>query len=192
MNRIPDLSRAATLACRVLLARRTDSLPVDPLAMLRACRDTAVYTLEAAVDVLDLPQTTLAELLRDADAATYRIQTADGTRFVVVYRTDGNPARLRFTLAHELGHRMMKHTGGDPAEEREADCFASYLLCPEPVVRFLAKAPGDVTERIATTCYVSRSCARAALRRMPSLIAPEILAEVEALLSHELETIRQV
>lgn len=191
MSRRPDLARAATLACRALLERRVDVLPVDPLTLLKACRNTAVYTLDAAMDALDIPETKLQALLRDMDAATYRMTTADGERYIIVYRTDGNPARLRFTLAHELGHRLLKHTGGDAAEEREADCFASHLLCPEPVLRLLAAAPGDAADRIATACYVSRSCARASLRRMPSLIAPEVIAEVEALLSRELEMLRQ-
>lgn len=190
MSRAPDLARAATLACRVLLARQADMLPVAPLPILKACRNTAVYTLDAALDVLDLPQATLTALLRDADAATYRMSTSEGQQYVIVYRTDGNPTRLRFTLAHELGHRLLNHTGKDSAEEREADYFASYLLCPEPVLRWMTLAPGDVIERVATACYVSRSCARASIRRMPSLVDPSVIAELEAMLSDELARLK--
>lgn len=191
MNRPPDLARAATLACRVLLARRVDALPVEPLTLLRACRDTAVYTLEHARDVLDLPQPAFTALLRDADAASYRMQTTDGARYVIVYRADGNPARLRFTLAHELGHRLLGHTGVDAAEEREADCFASHLLCPEPVLRLLSAFPGDAAERVATACYVSRTCARTSLRRRPSLMAPEMIADLEKQLHPVLESLKR-
>lgn len=165
MSRSPDLHRAADVAARVLLARQADTLPVDPLRLLRACRDTQVYTFEDAADALNAPRAALATLLRDVDAVTYRMPSAEKLQYIVVYRTDGNPARLRFTLAHELGHRILGHEGASPAEEAEADCFASHLLCPEPVVKAVAAHPADVVWRLAQACYVTDACARSALAR---------------------------
>ena len=189
--RTANLSRAATKACRALLARRVDSLPVDPLSLLRSCRNTAVYTLDALMEAADAHlQDRVSSAFRDADAISCTHEYEGETRYVTVYRADGNPARLRFTLAHELGHRVLRHTGKDPAEEREADCFASYLLCPEPVLQLLASVPDGAVERIATACYVSRSCAKAALRRPQSLVQPSELAQLENLLMPVLENLK--
>lgn len=184
MSRPADLTRAAAMACRVLLARRVDVLPVEPLALLRACRDTRVYTLDAAADETELPRERLERLFRDSDAVTFRAPEEGNVHYIVVYRLDGHPARLRFTLAHELGHRLLGHTGADPAEERETDCFASHLLCPEPVLRAVKELGGaDAAERLATACYVSVSCARMALRREAVPVDGALLAAVDDLLA---------
>ena len=175
MNRPADLTRAANMAARVLL-RGDGRLPVEPLPFLKACRDTRVYSLAAAVDALGMPEERLSSLLRDADAITLRMTAGDSFYYIVLYRCDGHPARLRFTLAHELGHRLLGHTGVDPAEEREADCFASHLLCPEPVLRLFADDAAGAAERIAKACYVSYSCARVALHREPAALPPDRLS----------------
>ncbi len=175
---MPDLRRAARMAYRVLLAQQVRSLPVDPLALLRACRGTAVYTAEAAADALAISAAEVAALLRDADAVTFRLPDPEEDRYIILYRWDGHPARLRFTLAHELGHRLLGHTGSALAEEREADCFASHLLCPEAAVADLTTA-----EEIAYTCYVSHTCARSVMLRPASGVEPELLLAVRALLN---------
>ena len=183
MTRLSNLTRAAEMAARVLLARHIDALPVDPLAILRACQDTRVYTRASAEDVAgSVPDA----LLADADAVTLRMEQAGKLHYIVIYRADGNPARLRFTLAHELGHRLLGHRGSGHAEEQEADCFASHLLCPEAVVEHFRSCCADdaeVAQRIAVTCYVSRSCARMALRRERVEIARELQENLHALLA---------
>lgn len=178
--------QAALMAARVLLKWRTAALPVDPLAILRACRDTRVYTREAAVEELDLPPD---DLLRHEDAVTLRMPVGEKVHYFVIYRVDGNPARLRFTLAHELGHRLLGHTGSTPAEENAADSFASHLLCPEPVVRrlrALSADDADAADCIAVACYVSRSCARMALRRPAAGLPPDTAAALDDLLAPSL------
>lgn len=164
MSRCADLRRAAAMAYRVLAAQKVDTLPVDPLALLRACRDTCVYTLQEAADALGVSETALDQLLAASEAETW-VRESTG-QYVVCYRPGGNPARLRFTLAHELGHRVLGHTGREYPAEREADCFASHLLCPEPVLQRLRERVGDLrAERLAVACYVSTSCAKLALQR---------------------------
>ena len=183
MSRAPDLHRAADAAARVLLAQRVDALPVDPLRLLRACRDTQVYTFEDAADTLDVPRAAIAAHLRDADAVTYRMPSAEKLLYIIVYRTDGNPARLRFTLAHELGHRVLGHEGTSPAEEAEADCFASHLLCPEPVVKAVAAHTADVVWRLAQACYVTDACARCALARPSARLSSNTVDALQQILA---------
>lgn len=133
MQQNNGMSRAAAMAYRVLIRRGVSALPVHPLEILSACRNTVVWADVTAAEQLKIPREVLLQQLANAEAITFR-QTIQGeTRFIVVYREGGNPARLRFTLAHELGHRLL-HRGDEPNMEREADCFASHLLCPRPTM----------------------------------------------------------
>lgn len=167
-----DLSRAAMMAYRVLLARQVHAVPVDPLPMLRACRRLSVMSYDEAAELLDLPSDAFARRCSEAEAFVLR---DDRGRSVLVYRQDGNPARLRFTLAHELGHIVLGHQDSAPAREREADCFASHLLCPRPVLYAARRSdPAFTPEKAARLFYVSVSCARVVLREAGTTVAPEL------------------
>lgn len=133
---IPDYDRAARLAYKSLIALGINAFPVRPLEFLSVCRNTAVHTYEEAM--LAVGQYDYAyfkfDFLRGQDAVTFRRVFPDGkTAYEVLYDSQGDRRRQRFTLAHELGHIVMNHTGGKQWEEKEADYFASQLLAPVPV-----------------------------------------------------------
>lgn len=180
MMRLPDLSRAATAAYRVLIAQQVQTLPVDPLFLLRQCRDTVVWTFGEAAERLSLTPGEFDRRFGASDAFTL---CSDG-RYIVIYREGGNPARQRFTLAHELGHRVLGHTGGDPADEREADCFASHLLCPRPVIaRLTERFQPLYAEQLADAFYVSLRCAQMAAEATNEQIPADIWQQADDLLS---------
>ncbi|MGN0778879.1 MAG: ImmA/IrrE family metallo-endopeptidase [Aristaeellaceae bacterium] len=182
MSRQPDYNRAATAACRVLVHLQVDSLPVRPLAILRRCRNTCLYTFEQAGDMLDMTVDDVARLCGDADACTFRSEEEGQMRYVVCYRTGGNPARLNFTLAHELGHIVLRHRASGAAEEAEADCFASHLLCPDAVLRSAAERGA---QWLAHQCYISRTAAEMAMKRTVRDVDAAIQHQIQALLKLE-------
>lgn len=159
----PDWNRAAAMAYRCLVRLKVRELPVDPRQMLLRCRNTRLMTCDEATEVLG------GAPLDIADAWTYRFAMQDGgKRYLVCYQADGNPARLRFSLAHELGHIVLSHCGTGEQEEREADFFAMHLLCPRPVVRRMSELNQPLfCEQVAAACYVSFSAAEALERCMP-------------------------
>ncbi|MDQ1213047.1 ImmA/IrrE family metallo-endopeptidase [Pantoea anthophila] len=74
--------------------------------------------------------------------------TNDG-RYVIAYNSYDPHSRIRFTLAHELGHHVLGHTqngrklreysnpannDGNYMEERDANSFAAELLMPRDAV----------------------------------------------------------
>lgn len=72
------------------------------------------------------------------DAITIRPENFEVTK-TTVYYDDAPPSisrqRIRFTLAHEVGHLVLQHPGdGDEIYEAEANNFARYLLAPDPLV----------------------------------------------------------
>ena len=98
---------------------------------------------------------------------------------MVASRTDGNPCRLRFTLAHELGHVALRHGGEGEHEEREADCFASHLLAPRPVIRGLMERGPIYCEQLERLFFVSHSMLTIAARE--GFAMPQGVDEAEVL-----------
>ncbi len=89
-------------------------------------------------------------------------------RYFVLYndRTE-NERRRTFTLAHELGHIMLGHTGEDEmTEEREANAFAASLLSPAIVFHYLTFRDGRVpsVEEMMATFPLSREAAENRVR----------------------------
>lgn len=185
--------RAAALAYRVLLRRQITALPVRPLPILRVCRHTAVLTYDEAAETLSLPQNVFERRFDLADAFTLRRQVGEQLCYLVLYRPDGHPARLNFTLAHELGHRLLGHTGADAAEERAADVFASHLLCPRPALRRLARRFQPLyAEQVAAVCYVSLSAAQALALDRPVAVDPALEQAVDELLADNVDAAEPV
>lgn len=169
--RLPDYDRAATLAYRCLVKLNISQLPIRPLEILRKCRNTVVYTYQQAAEFLHIEETDFDRRYGEADAFTIR----GGEQYVVCYREGGNPARLNFTLAHELGHILLHHSDDTAADEAEANCFAGHLLCPAPVIR------GMAADQVSTSCYVSRMAAINALENRLGEGSAAVIQKVEKL-----------
>lgn len=175
MTGCPDFDRAATMAYRCLLRLGVCTLPVHPADVLRRCRETVVYTYRQAAEHLDMTESSFEAQYGHADAFTIR----QGTRYIVCYREDGNPARRNFTLAHELGHIVMKHAHGSATEEDEANCFASHLLCPAFAVE------GMPADDVARACYISRTAANRIMEQRRGEPAPEIAEALRKAFANE-------
>jgi Zn-dependent peptidase ImmA (M78 family) len=146
----PDARRnRARAKARELLRRYGDDVPVDIVAMARACGVTVrTESLEPFVSGL--------LLVREDEA-------------VIGVNAEHHLNRRRFTIAHELGHfllhldrsaffldaspvffRQETTMSKDHDQEREANAFAAELLMPERAVQTLmATDPIDVFDDAA-------------------------------------------
>ena len=66
------MSRAAAMAYRVLIRRGVSALPVHPLEILSACRNTVVWADVTAAERLKIPREALLRQLANAEAITFR------------------------------------------------------------------------------------------------------------------------
>lgn len=133
-------------------------------------RDTADALLEAAG--VTSPPVPIRDLVHDCGVRIlpWDFEDIDGLVLeldegaVIWVNQDQAPTRQRFTLAHELGHHLLRHadtfhldlggdlapnaTGGHPnydwRAERAANEFAASLLMPASMVRHSAAALSDV------------------------------------------------
>lgn len=119
-------------------ARLTDAealrLPMQPEAFF-APNGWQLYSFQAAQTRLqtDIPPVS-------DDGFTLHI----GGKAVTLYNDRQAPARIRFTLAHELGHLVLRHarrgdlTGAE--QEAQADRFAANLLAPAGIAAMVSDA----------------------------------------------------
>ena len=135
-----DFYRAVHYACAVCADLQVSRLPVDPFVLAQNAGIT-LYPLSAVMGSPGFFPEDLARRLQMSCAVTLTYPT-----FCIVYRDDlAGSGRLRFALAHELGHLVMNHyrdypghmfpgSPADSALEEEADAFARNLLAPVPLV----------------------------------------------------------
>ncbi len=142
-----QLARLAA-ACVARLGK--PGLPVDALAMLQRCRATTVLTARQLISTqMPLPEPMRAALRKCGALTWCRGEREEERRYIVLYRDDLPPAERRWNLAHELGHRILRHAFSETVEERHpkeeaaADLFAGHLLAPQPVLRALCGEKGE-------------------------------------------------
>ncbi len=63
----------------------------------------------------------------------FTIANYNKNKFIICYNNWKDETTIKFTLAHELGHVVLKHKADNQTARKEADCFARNLLCPIPV-----------------------------------------------------------
>ena len=160
----------ALMAAECLL--KAGAFPANPLSMLSRSRGVWLMTgAEAGEEALS----------PEEDARLFRLQLKDGrVMYALCYREDAGESRLRFSLAHELGHIALRHRGDMPGadpetrrrEEREAQAFAAALLLPPPLLRHLQGRCPLTPALVSAVFGVSRAMAALSLSRpLPALPA---------------------
>lgn len=92
-----------------------------------------------------------------------RQRTSAPSQYLLVYRDDISFERLRWTLAHEIGHIVLGHllrprdSQREAVFEEEANYFAKELLMPLPVLAMIgARSVADISR----VCGVSYEAAQ--------------------------------
>ncbi|MBQ3557824.1 MAG: ImmA/IrrE family metallo-endopeptidase [Oscillospiraceae bacterium] len=161
-----NYQNARDAAWKILLDCGVERLPVD---LKDICRQLGVRVRRYA-DVRGM-----------SDAALQ----ADGLTFfswgkpVILYNQDKPPARIRFTIAHELGHLVLGHVAPrqrttvnrepsptDDPIETAANQFAARLLAPACV---LWGMDIHTSEEISELCNISKQAAEFRAERMAVL-----------------------
>ena len=132
--------RAVHYACAVCADLQVSRLPVDPFVLAQSAGITLI-PFSSAINAPGFFPQDLGHRLQMTCAVTLTYPT-----FCIVYRDDlSDRNRLRFALAHELGHLVMNHYRDYPGQmfsgmkadgtlEEEATAFARNLLAPVPLV----------------------------------------------------------
>lgn len=87
---------------------------------------------------------------------------------IIFYNDSISRERIRFSVAHEIGHIWLEHKICDEKNEAEANHFAGYLLAPTPII---VERGFDNAFDIADYFQISYEAACCALRRAESRIS---------------------
>ena len=161
-----NYQNARDAAWRILLDCGVERLPVD---LTHICRQLGVR-VRRFEDARSLPEAAL-----QTDGLTFY----SWGKPVILYNQDKPPARIRFTIAHELGHLVLGHVApgqrttvnrepspADDPVETAANQFAARLLAPACVLWGLdIHTPED----IAQLCHISQQAAQFRAERMAVL-----------------------
>ncbi len=94
------------------------------------------------------------------DGYTITVRKDEMIEYTIVYDSSLSPQRIRWTIAHEIGHIHLNHlteTYAITNPDREAQYFAEQLLMPLPVISTLGT---DSVQRIMSLCNVSSEAAQ--------------------------------
>lgn len=149
-----DYQQSRDSAWKILLDCRVTSLPVRVSAV---CRQLGIHIRVLATDD---PRDGVSTIIGDVP-------------YIGINRTR-TPERLRFTVAHEVGHIILGHVGRydlvnrepsptDSPVEQAANVFASRLLAPACV---LWGCRVRCAEDIRQLCGISRAAAEYRMERM--------------------------
>ena len=99
-------------------------------------------------------------IFRDIDGISH--YDPERKTFVIYYRQNGMKERLRFTIAHEIGHIRMQHRHESELARRIADYYAAYLLAPTP---WISHAGCEDYTDVARVFSLSDPCAMRCFER---------------------------
>lgn len=167
-----DYKNSRNAAWEILLACNITRLPVD-LNMILLQMGVRAYPYQGN-------ETPIREIgLERACAQTAGLTFYRGAAPIILYDRNAPPTRLRFTIAHELGHIALGHVRpgertaqnrepqpGDSPMEQAANRFAVDLLAPACVLWGLGI---HTPEEIAEVCAISRASAEFRATRMAEL-----------------------
>lgn len=135
-----------------------------PVSLLKICRAAGIKVIRDSV-------------CRQLNYGESGISVKQGDIWYIIFDDTDTLQRIRFTIAHELGHIFLghelkygyhtrKYNIVKPSDETEADMFAARLLAPACVLWGLGV---QSAEDIAAICNISYSAASIRFRRLEML-----------------------
>ena len=134
-----DLDKAAVMAAETLIKYQIKKTPVSPLPILEQMDNVIVISFSEMGDLAGMDRKDVVPLFgKSRDAIT---SIHGGSSYVVAYNSLLPFAMVQRGLARELAHIILQHKEPSPEAAEEAQCFASHLLCPRPLIHSV-KATG--------------------------------------------------
>lgn len=137
---VPDYFKATNSAYDVLLAHKQNKLPVLVLPLIKNTPNVSAMTYTEFADKMGVEFDDFVECCPSNCGFTL-IQE---NRYIIVANEKLPFEVYRFTLAHEFGHCILRHTEDNLTSQKEANCFARNLLCPHPIrIGLMLQTPHD-------------------------------------------------
>ena len=153
----------------------TINYPINPLALFCGLENSRIISYQELASTSGCSLAEITAICESESGCTHYNKAAD--RYLTLYNSSnaGNnvDGRIRWTVAHELGHVVLEHLPimavmqiaennfnniSDPELEQEADFFAATLLCPFPAYEILGiRSPRDIQDAFGLSEEASRN-----------------------------------
>ena len=141
---------ATTKAYEILMLNRLP-LPIDLYKIKFVNTKIHITSMQEWSKKYDIPMELLTQNgLYNEGYNEWHIK--NGIVYAIIFYNDEieSEERKRFTIAHEIGHIVLRHKGYSEINEKEADAFAAQLLLPHCILEELIKRGKNVTESYLT------------------------------------------
>lgn len=160
MTHFPDYKTATNAAYRVIAERELFSIETNVFAIAEQLGNCRVYTYGLANFWFNIP----LDVLLATSEYGFSIKKKD--KRIIYYNEKMPLSCIRFTLAHEIGHAVLRHQDEEDLDaEKEANCFARNLLCPLPIALALEV---ETEDDYVSVFNISTQMARATVGRRSS------------------------
>lgn len=159
------IKQTETLAWKTLIKHNITKLPVDLFEILSKER-IPLYSFTIFEEI-----STKYHLIKPPSNDGFAVKSRQKTA-IFINPTIISPQRIRFTIAHELGHILLGHlnmdtcTQNDDEKEWQANVFASRLLAPPCVLHEMCVTDSQSISRI---CDISQTAATHKVKQILSL-----------------------
>ena len=156
----PNFKRAKEEAYKTLMLQENFSFPINPKNIKLKEYDIKIISFQEYAQKTNL----------SIDQLTYNGNTNDGYTYIrknniLIFYNENieTEGRKLWTISHELGHIVLKHSTQSDKNESEANFFASQLLAPQCVLKQLVKngakiTPTYLSEKFKISKEASENC----------------------------------
>lgn len=152
----PNYRKAELAAHQLLQMNYVRELPVKVKKLIKPFPNLLIKKYSWFAKKRNMTHQEVCDFTGSDEGALYYLKHPNGsTQYIILYNEKvKNKQRIRWTIAHELGHYMLKHNeltnktllGRSTLTEKEyqvfeseANCFARELLAPQTVIAKLGK-----------------------------------------------------
>lgn len=132
INVLPDYKKATNLAYEVLQKYNGVYPQIDILAIAHNYPQVKLHTFSEFASRLGITVADFTNEHSESDTG-FTVYDTLNQRWLMFYNDTKCETTIRFTIAHELGHIVLKHTEDTLIADKEANCFARNVLCPVPI-----------------------------------------------------------
>lgn len=124
------------------------TMPFDIFSASKTISNCRIISYQEFASMHNISVNDVMKYTESADGVTNYDPSTN--RYIILYNDISVDGRMRFTIAHEVGHLLLGHLTmissntaaqnnlygiSDTVLEKEADLFASIVLCPFPVLK---------------------------------------------------------
>ena len=118
----------ASFVAKLLNELRINSIPIDPFEIASRLGLGLVSYSSLSPKIIE------KTMMESEDGFSFQSDYG----WIIFYNDRKQISRIRFTIAHEIGHILLNHSQESDLAESEANYFARYLLAPPVLVQLVA------------------------------------------------------